>query len=319
MLLTELHRHLDVSVRTPTLLKLAQGHGLEGTSTSLEEFSKKFLLKRPLSDLNSVLSQFNLFQKVLDRPDILKQVAFEAIEDCWNEGTRQIEFRFAPSFLCEESHLSWDEALTAFEQGRDQALKKFPDMRVGFICIVARNYGIDEAEKIIAFFLKNQKRFIGLDLAGEERTYPCRLFEKAFLPALAAGAKVTIHAGEDSGPENIWEAIELLGARRIGHGISAVKDPLLLKYLAQHQICLEMCPTSNWITGATPSLAHHPIKAVLRAGAPVCINTDDPGIFGISLPYEREICHSQVGLSKDEIHQCDQFAATASFLNPEKS
>src|SRR5690349_1154333 len=99
VLQTELHRHLDVSVRSETMLKLAQERGLESQSTSLEEFRKKIFLKKPLTDLASVLATFSLFQKVLDRPEVLEEVAFEVIEDCYREGTRKVELRFSPSFV----------------------------------------------------------------------------------------------------------------------------------------------------------------------------------------------------------------------------
>ena len=91
-------------------------------------------------------------------------------------------------------------------------------MNAGLICIASRDYGPENVDKTIEFFLKNSNQFIGLDLAGNEANYPCRLFEASFKKAQQIGAKITIHAGEASGPENIWEAIELLGANRIGHG-----------------------------------------------------------------------------------------------------
>src|SRR5690349_21527236 len=102
---TELHRHLDVSIRSKTLLKLAQERGIEGQSTSLAQFEEKLILRSPLNDLKSVLARFTLFQKVLDRPEVLEQVGFEVAEDCWLEGTHKVELRYAPHFVSEFSHL----------------------------------------------------------------------------------------------------------------------------------------------------------------------------------------------------------------------
>jgi adenosine deaminase len=314
MIQTELHRHLDCSIRAETLLRLAQERGLEGQSTSLESFKNKFFLRQPFTNLSSVLGQFTLFQKVLNRPEVLERVGYEAVEDCWKEGTRRVEFRFSPGFVSEKSGLSWDDILLSFLSGIEKGIYRYPDMRVGLICIATREHEIDSAHKTVEFFLKNKSRMIGLDLAGDEAKYPCRLFESAFKKAIHQNSKITIHAGEASGPESIWEAIEFLGARRIGHGVSCWKDAQLLNYLSKEKICLEICPTSNWITQAVPSLAKHPLPEILRSGVPISINTDDPGIFGVSLHHETQICREQMGLTLAEIEKCQLSATEASFL-----
>jgi adenosine deaminase len=311
---TELHRHLDVSVRTSTLLALAQERGLEGESTSLESFKDKLILKEPMSDLTSVLATFQLFQQVLDRPDVLERVAYEVVEDCQREGLSGVELRFSPSFVCELSKLAWQDAIDGFHAGVERALRDFPKMKAGLILIASRDYGPDAALKTMDLFLKNRDRLIGVDLAGPEDEFPCRLFEKAFRRARDEGARITIHAGESTGPENIWEAIELLGAERIGHGIACVKDPELMRTLAEREICLEMCPTSNWLTRAAPDLSKHPLPQVLRAGIPVSINTDDPAVFGCTMPGEIEICRKRMGLNQDEIAQTFACSQKHSFL-----
>lgn len=310
---TELHRHMDVSLRAETLLNLAQERGLVSQSTSLESFQESLFLKKPMSDLTAVLAQFTLFQKVQDRPEVLERVAFEAVEDCWNEGTRHAELRYAPSFVCEYSTLSWKDTLDSYSRGIQRALKEYPGMSAGLICIAVRDFGTEAVAQAVEFFLENRTRFLGLDLAGNEDKNPCRLFESAFSKAIRAKANITIHAGEACGPENMWEAIELLGARRIGHGVACIQDPKLMRTLAEKQICLEVCPTSNWITNAVPSLADHPLPKILRAGVPVSINTDDPGIFGITLPHEIQVCRTQLRMTDSEIAQCMTHARAASF------
>lgn len=313
---TELHRHLDVSARLSTVLKLAQERGLEAESTSLEVFREKIVLTRPLSDLNTVLGTFTLFQHILDRPDVLEQVAYEVVEDIRSEGTQRVELRFSPSFVCELSKLRWEDALDGFEAGVRRAVAKYPEMQVGLLCIASRDYGVDAALKTVDFYLKHQGRFVGIDLAGNEQDFPCRLFEKPFQKAVRAGARITVHAGEAVGPENIWEAIEYLGAQRIGHGIAAVRDPELMEYLAEHEICLEMCPTSNWLTQCVPSLKAHPLPLALRAGVPVCINTDDPAVFGVTLRDEIAICKREMGMTDAEVQKCLEHGWKSSFLNP---
>jgi adenosine deaminase len=311
---TELHRHLDVSVRTSTLLELAQERGLEAQSTGLAAFREKHVIHRPMTDLTTVLAQFTLYQHVLDRPDVLERVAFEVVEDIRREGTRQVELRWSPGFVCELSKLPWEDALDGFEAGIRRALETYPDMRAGMLCIASRDLGPDTVNRTVEFFLKHSDRFRGLDLAGPEEGFPARDFASSFQKAQDEGARITVHAGEGSGPENIWDAIESLGARRIGHGIAAIQDRELMDRLAKDAICLENCPTSNWLTQCVTDLRDHPLPKFLRAGVPVCINTDDPGIFGVTLPGEVEICRQQMGMSEAEIEACFEHARRASFL-----
>ena len=298
-----------------TLLKLAQERGLEAQSTSLATFREKLVMKKPAANLDEALALFTLFQKVLDRPEVLEQVAFEALEDCYREGTRMVELRFSPGFVCEFNELSWQDALDSFHKGITRGLIKYADMKAGLICIASRNLGAESVARTIEFFLNNQSSFIGLDLAGNEGDFPCRLFQPQFKMAIQSNAKITIHAGEGAGPENIWEAIELLGARRIGHGVSSIKDPKLMEFLNKNSICLEMCPTSNWLTSAVAEFKEHPLPLLLRAGVPVSINTDDPAVFGVTLPDEIRLCREKLGMSESEIDQCMGHAKKASFLS----
>lgn len=312
---TELHRHLDVSIRLGTLLRLAQERGLEGLSTSIVEFRKRVVLSQPLNSLREVLDRFSLCQKVMDRPEVLEQIAFEVVEDCRTEGTRQVELRFAPAFVAAENQMTWEDVLDAFERGIKRGQKTYPDMNVGLLCIAVRDGGEEEVGRTLEFYLKHQTRFVGVDLAGNEVGYPLSAYQSMFRPILRNNSRITVHAGEACGPENIWEAIELLGAERIGHGIACVQDPQLMTYLARKGICLEMCPTSNWLTHAVTDLAHHPLKQALRAGVSVSINTDDPTVFGVSLPSEIQVCREKMGLTEGEIRKCLENAAGASFLS----
>lgn len=314
LLQTELHRHLDVSIRLSTLLELAQAKGLEAASTSLAAFGEKILLTRPLQDLEQVLATFSLFQHVQDRPEVLERVAFEVVEDCYHEGTRQAELRFSPGFVTDKSGLSWDEVLDAYEAGLRRALIAYPDMKAGLICIGSRDRGPDSIARTVEFVLRHQSRFLGFDLAGNELGFPCRLYEAVTQPLRAAGTRITVHAGEAAGPENMWEAIALIGAQRIGHGVAAIHDPKLMDHLRVHGICLEICPTSNWLTQACATLSEHPLPLLLRAGVPVCINTDDPGVFDVTVPSEMAVAAKYMGLTNAELEQCTRHAMSATFI-----
>lgn len=311
---TELHRHLDVSARISTLHEIAQAKGLVGQSTSLKAFADSVILREPLKDLSSVLDTFILFQKLLDRPEIIERVAFEVAEDCHAEGTRRVELRFSPGFLCDLSGLNWQTALEAVTRGITRARETYRDLELGLLCIASRDQGIDSAERTVDFFLANREAFVGLDLAGPEVEFPNRLYAAPFKRALAAGAAITIHAGEASGPDNVWEAIENLGARRIGHGIAVTQDLQLQERVKKDRICLEVCPTSNWLTQCVPSFEAHPITGLVRSGIPVSINTDDPGMFGVGLDEELRRCRTRLGMTEAEIQSCMRHAHAASFI-----
>jgi aminodeoxyfutalosine deaminase len=127
---------------------------------------------------------------------------------------------------------------------------------------------------------------------------PRAQFAPYFTAARAAGLHSVPHAGETTGPETIWESIELLGAERIGHGCSAASDPVLMAHLAEHGIALEVCPSSNIATRAVASLDVHPLRDFVAAGVPVTINSDDPPMFSTSLNREYEIAAELLGLDE---------------------
>ena len=303
-----------------TLLELAQAKGRVGAGTSLKSFQNQLWLRRPMKNLAEVLAKFTLFQQVLERPEDLERVAYEAVEDCRREGIRQVELRFSPSFVCEDGSLEWSEALDAFHNGLVRALAEMPDMKAGLLLIASRDYGPDSAAETVQLYLDNLHRVVGIDLAGDEAAFPPRLFAQAFQPVAEAkekdpnGVHVTVHAGEAAGPDSVWEALELLGAERIGHGIRAFEDPSLVRHLAERRISLEMCPTSNWITRAVPSLAEHPLRRALEMGVPATINTDDPSIFGVTLGDEIRLARSEMGLTDQQIEESFDHAARATFL-----
>ena len=315
MFQTELHRHLDVSLRLSTLFELAQARGLEGSSTSLAAFRAKVVFEKPLASLHTMLNSLALFPAVLDRPESIVRVAREAVEDCAAEGTSWVEFRFSPGFMTEKSGMHWDALLDALEHGLGEGLAQCPGMRAGLICIATKEHGMDTVLRTVDFFLRHRARLLAIDLAGDELAFPNSLYEQALAPVRAAGLPITIHAGEAGGPENIWSALERLGARRIGHGITAERDPKLIDHLREKRICLEVCPISNWLTSSVPSLEAHPLPRLLRAGVPVSLNTDDPTVFGTSLPREIDVAKTRLGLSEAEVEACFAHARRASFLN----
>jgi adenosine deaminase len=136
-----------------------------------------------------------------------------------------------------------------------------------------------------------------------------------FRIACDAGWQITVHAGEAAGAESIWQAIQGLGAVRIGHGVRVFDDPVLVDYIVEHRIGIETNLTSNVQTSTVPSYPMHPLKAMLEAGMLATINSDDPGISSITLPYEYEVAAPKAGLSQDQILQAQKNALEVAFLS----
>jgi aminodeoxyfutalosine deaminase len=154
---------------------------------------------------------------------------------------------------------------------------------------------------------------VGFGLGGPEIGVPRPQFKPYFDAARAAGLHSVPHAGETTGPETIWDAIRELGAERIGHGTSAVQDPLLLAHLARHEIPVEVCPTSNVATGAVADLSKHPIVAMVEAGVRVTVNSDDPPMFATTLNDEYGVAARLLGLDDVGVGNLAKAAVRASF------
>ncbi|WP_211592126.1 adenosine deaminase [Microbispora sp. H10836] len=174
------------------------------------------------------------------------------------------------------------------------------------------------AEQTLAIALDQRPDgLVSLGLGGAETGVPRSWFAPHFAAARAAGLHSVPHAGEVAGAEHVWQAVRDLGAERIAHGIHSVQDPALLEHLAEHEITLEVCPTSNVCTGAVPSLAEHPLPALVAAGVPVTVNTDDPPMFGTDLNREYAVAAELLSLDEKGVTDLARAAVEASFLGAE--
>lgn len=169
-------------------------------------------------------------------------------------------------------------------------------VEVALICDVTRNFGPESALESAREAARWQEYgAIGIGLGGDERRFPASLFTESFAFAQREGLHVVAHAGEVDGAASVRDAVELLGAERIGHGIRAVEDPAVVALLVERQIALEVCPTSNRRTGAWPPEDVHPLADLDAAGVLVTIDADDPAMFGCTLLDEYAIVEQALG------------------------
>jgi aminodeoxyfutalosine deaminase len=175
--------------------------------------------------------------------------------------------------------------------------------------------GLPAAEDTLGYALHGAPdTLVGFGLGGPEIGVDRPQFKDVFDQARAAGLHSVPHAGETTGPQTVWDALRDLGAERIGHGTSSVQDPELVAYLVEHQVPLEVCPTSNLATRAVDRLENHPLRELYDAGALVTVNSDDPPMFGTTLNREYEIAADLLGLDERGIGRLARNAVEASFL-----
>ncbi|MCJ7718205.1 MAG: adenosine deaminase [Anaerolineales bacterium] len=310
----DLHRHLDGSIRLETILDLGQKHNIPLPAEDIEELRPYVQITEPRPGVMAFIEKFKYMIGVLADYDACRRVAFENVEDAVREGIDYIELRFSPVFMAEPHSLSPEGVVEAILEGVNQGREKF-DIQVNLIGIISRTYGPDLGWKELESLLIYKDQIAALDLAGDERNYPGRLFVDHIQEGRSAGWNITIHAGEDGGPDSIWQAVEELNADRIGHGISASRDPELMQYLAEKRIGVECNLTSNIQTRVVEDYPSHPLKIFLEEGILASINTDDPGISGINLKYEYETAAPAAGLSPDQIQQAQKNSLDIAFLS----
>ncbi len=298
---TEIHLHIEACVSSASYHELMDKYEIphDEKTMSLTDFSK-------IGSLTSMLESFYFVQSFFREPDDFLHVVKDVVKYAQRNNIYYIEAFASPSMVLNRGMVSFDQMFATLVSGFDQAEKE-TGVDVRLIVDVSRSFGLKNAltnlDHSLGFLKKHPtRRILGIGLGGQEIGHPCREYEEVFSRARKAGMHVVAHAGEEVGPESIWEAIDLLKAERIGHGTSAIQDEKLMKRLAKDRVPLEICPTSNVITKKyVPELSRHPIRRFFDEGLMVTVNTDDPVLFSVELNEEYERVATQVGFSRDEI------------------
>ena len=312
--LVELHRHLDGNVRLETILEIGLKNDLGLPARTLEELRPYVQVTEPKPSVLSFFEKFKWLTMVMIDYYACNRIAYENVEDAKNEGIDHIELRFSPWFMAETHHLDPIAVTEAVIDGIHRGIQDH-NISVKLIGIISRTYGPEKCLKELEALLTQKENIVALDLAGDEVNYPASLFEEHFKIAHDAGWHSCPHAGESAGPESIWEAINLLGAERIGHAVTAIQDPALMDYISSNHIGIESNLTSNIQTTTVPDYANHPLKTFLQSGIKASLSTDDPGISAIDIHHEYNIAAVEAGLSIEEINQSQRNALECAFLS----
>lgn len=272
----ELHCHLDGSLRLNTMVELARAQNKTSLlpSTSIEELETILRAIDDSDTLEAYLSWFRYTIPLMQSRESLARIAYELAEDCARENVRYVEVRYGPVLHTEEG-LSLEEVNDAVLDGLRQAERDFGIRTAVIICGLRDRYesaSLRQAELAVAY---RKKGVVGFDLAGGEAGNPPKHHLHAFYYARNQLMNLTIHAGESWGPDSIRQALFFCGAHRIGHGTTLHQDAELLQYFVDHQVPLEVCPTSNVQTHVVDGFESHPVRTYIEAGIPVTINTDN--------------------------------------------
>ena len=309
----ELHLHLEGSITAETLVELSAHN--DPTPLTLAEARDLYRY----TDFPTFLMSFKAVTERLRHADDYERITYAMVRDLAAQGVRHAEVYISFGILYRFGRLDVDDVVRAMERGRMRGEQEFGTTVLWLIDAV-RHFGAEEGLRVFRKAAELRAEFpaiVGIGIGGDEARGPAELFREAYAEARAAGLHLTAHAGESTGPESIWGALNI-GAERIGHALAAQGDAELMAVLAERQIPLEINVTSNLRTGCCAGIEAHPLRLYFESGLMVTLNSDDPPMFGSDLLGEYLLAQREYEFSLDQMRELAANAVEASFLQPER-
>jgi adenosine deaminase len=310
---TEIHIHLEGSIRTQTIIDIAREYNLSLPAYTAAELDRHVKVYDQMRDLAAVLEAFAIFQNSITAPKVVERIAWELFEDAAAQNIRLFEVRFSPDWAFHGHNLDWDACLDGLLHAKERAEREL-DMAIGYIAITSRSMGPDSCTRTVDWAIRNREHILGVDLADAEDLYPIHEFARPILQAKMAGLKVTVHSGENTPASVVVDTIRTVHPDRIGHGIHIIDDPEAVAFVSEQGVTLEVNPWSNYLTNSVPKIEEHPLKKLFDLGVKVTINSDDPEVLETNLNNEYRIAHEVLGMSMADIQTCNDYACRASFI-----
>jgi adenosine deaminase/aminodeoxyfutalosine deaminase len=305
----ELHLHLEGSITPETLVELRRRHGKESTIAEAEALYQ-------YKDFLGFLMAFKTLTEDLQTADDYELITYRLMQQLKAQNVLHAEV-YVSVGVCLWRKQDFDAIFEGLERGWARGEKDF-GVSLLWIFDAVRQFGVEAAQKVFELAAKYRGRnVVGIGIGGDELKAPPEMFREQYTYAAAQGLRLTAHAGENAGPESIWGALNL-GAERIGHGLTAAQDPELIEELAQRQVPIEICLTSNLKTGCCLQLHDHPVKKYFDQGLMITLNSDDPAMFGTTLNREYELAQSEFGFTDEHLRELARNSFEASFLPAEK-
>ena len=296
------------------MLDIARQHGV---TVPVSMFNLSGLVQVQDQDpmtFTNFLDKFKTLRLFYKSPDVIDRVTREAVEDAAKDNCRYLELRFTPVALSRAEGFPLHDVMDWVVASSQEAAKKYK-IKVGLIASVNRHESPELAEQVAWLAAEHIKNGLtGMDLAGNEAEFKSDLFHGIFKEAKQAGLHVTIHAGEWGPAENVRDAIENLGAERIGHGVRVLEDDSVTALAKERETIFEVCVTSNYQSGVVKSLPEHPLPRMFQAGLKATVNTDDPSVSRITLAHEYQHISEDLRVPMDTLKNSVLVAAGAAFL-----
>jgi adenosine deaminase len=318
--LAELHRHFDGSIRPTTLWRLSEKYYRAIPDMGMEDFKQLLSWDRERDrTLLDYLDKFHVPLQYTQFYDNILQIAYEIAEDAYQDGVRRFELRLNP-IIHRRAGLTTRQVLHSVRKGLMCFSEEHTDFEAGIVVIAMRNHGGNMAKILLREVVGEREDFhsqvgvVGFDIAGAERPFPPILFTEAYTLSAKMGLHATVHVGEDEGPQRIWEAIDNLNPLRLGHAVSAERDPELLRRIARDGIVIEACLSSNVQTGAVKALSEHPLGRFLDAGIRCALCTDNTTVSDTTLVNEYLLAIDLLDLSEDDVRHLAAVAWESTFI-----
>lgn len=311
----ELHLHLEGTILPSTLAELSARHDARPLTLAEAEAVYRF------ENFSGFLDAFKAVTGRLITPEDYELAAWRMMEHLAEQGVVHAEVYISVGVIYlwrNHDAAAFEPIFAGLERARERGEREL-GLSLYWIFDAVRHFTLPEAERV---FLKAAElkpahpSIIGIGLGGDERRTGSEAFRALYAQAAQAGLRLTNHAGETTGPEAIWEALDI-GSERIGHALSALHDTNLLEELKVRDVPLELCPTSNVRTGVCSLFAAHPLRRLFDLGLLVTLNSDDPAFFGSDLANEFLLAHTEQGFTRDELRQLARNSIRSSFLPAE--
>jgi adenosine deaminase len=304
----ELHVHLEGTAPPDLIQRLAERNGMpvpEGVFDTPERFA--------YTDFLDFLRTYDLAASVIRTGDDYRDVTYEYLASCARDGAVYVELTASPDHaalvgLDDEEHL--DGIARGIDAARDEL-----GIEARILISAVRNFGVTQAVRVARYAAERPHPYVvGFSMAGDEENFPAGDYAEAFAIAAGAGLGCTVHAGEWAGADSVRAGLQL-PITRIGHGVRAIEDPALVEELAEREIVLECCPTSNVVLGAFASYEDHPLPRLRAAGVKITLGSDDPPYFGASIGGEYAVCQERFGYDDDTLVEITRTAIEAAFCD----
>lgn len=306
----ELHLHLEGTVAPQTLIELSRKYDSEPLTPEGVAALYSY------ADFQGFLMAFKAVTDRLRTPDDYELITYRMMERLRAQNIVHAEV-YCSVGVCLLRKMDFDEIFVGMERGRERGERDF-GLSVLWLFDSVRQFGVEQAEAVVDLALRyRDHNVVGFGIGGDEIKGPPEMFRTTFARAKAGGLRLTCHAGETAGPESIWGAINL-GAERLGHALTAWHDEELMTVLAERQVALELCPTSNLRTRALQSLESHPLRHYFDRGLMITLNSDDPAMFGTTLLEEYALAQQHFGLTDEHLRELARNSFEASFLPADK-